>query len=97
MDDLTDRQSNTVVVPGGCTSVLQPLDVSPNKPFKAYIRSKWLSFMERSVIEAKEAEAELSDNPFQSSNEENENANIPYQNLSQICYVFAAYNLWLVL
>lgn len=27
-----------IVIPGGCTSKVQPLDVSMNKPFKAYLR-----------------------------------------------------------
>ena len=30
-----------LVIPGGCTSVLQPLDISINKPFKSYIRQSW--------------------------------------------------------
>ena len=38
-----------LVIPGGCTSVLQPLDVSLNKPFKSYIRQQWC---ERMVSEA---------------------------------------------
>ena len=42
-----------VVIPGGCTSVAQPLDVSVNKPFKGHIRSEWLAFMEKSVAEQK--------------------------------------------
>ena len=29
------------VIPGGCTSVLQPLDVCLNKPFKVHMRQKW--------------------------------------------------------
>ena len=38
-----------LVLPGGCTLVLQPLDVSINKPFKGYIRQK---LCERMVQEA---------------------------------------------
>ena len=45
------------------------MDVSLNKPFKPYVRAEWLSFIEKAVVEA---EAELSDDPFDSSDEENE-------------------------
>ena len=41
------RQLNTkwILIPGGCTSVLQPLDISINKPFKGYIRQAWTQYM----------------------------------------------------
>ena len=34
-----------LVIPGGCTSVLQPLDISINKPLKSYIRHSWCQYM----------------------------------------------------
>ena len=41
------KESNTtvLVIPGGCTSILQPLDVSINKPIKSYLRNMWLQYM----------------------------------------------------
>ena len=33
------------VIPGGCTSVLQPLDVCLNKPFKSLLRHSWQNYM----------------------------------------------------
>ena len=29
------------VIPGGLTSICQPLDVAINKPFKDYLRQEW--------------------------------------------------------
>lgn len=37
--------TTVLVIPGGCTSVLQPLDVSINKPIKSYIRHSWEQYM----------------------------------------------------
>jgi len=40
------RKMNTelVVIPGGMTSVLQPMDVSINKPFKDRLRQQYLTW-----------------------------------------------------
>ena len=40
------------VIPGGCTSVLQPVDVSLNKPFKDVLRKEWVQY----IIEQSEAD-----------------------------------------
>ena len=41
------REINTipVVIPGGCTSKIQPLDVCLNKPFKSYVRRYWSDYI----------------------------------------------------
>ena len=36
---------NLAVIPGGCTSVCQPLDVSINKPFKEHLKKEWDEWM----------------------------------------------------
>ena len=67
---LKDGNTISSLIPGGCTSVLQPLDVALNKPFKNHIRNEWLKFMEMSVAELEQEQMD-SDDPF-SSDSENE-------------------------
>lgn len=40
-------KTHLVVIPGGLTSQLQPLDVSINKPFKGLMREEWNKWMQR--------------------------------------------------
>lgn len=40
------KNVKTVFIPAGCTPILQPLDVSINKPFKSYVKQCWTEFME---------------------------------------------------
>lgn len=42
---LHDSNTDIAVIPGGLTSVLQPLDVCLNKPFKDAMRSRWNQWM----------------------------------------------------
>ena len=41
------EEINTVpiVIPGGCTSKVQPLDLCLNKPFKAFVRKHWSEYI----------------------------------------------------
>ena len=40
-----DHQTTPAVIPGGLTSMLQPLDVSLNKPFKVNMKKLWQEWM----------------------------------------------------
>ena len=52
-DDVTENlQKNnctSAIIPGGCTSKVQPLDVSINKPFKQILKNKWSHYMKSKV------------------------------------------------
>ena len=74
---LREGKSITSLIPGGCTSVLQPLHVSLNKPFKSHIRREWLKFMEDGIAmqeDEQDGEGYLSDDPLASSNESEDEA-----------------------
>ena len=43
--DLRVQNTDIAVIPGGLTSVLQPIDVSVNKPFKDSMRQEWNEWM----------------------------------------------------
>ena len=46
-----NENTDLAVIPGGLTSVLQPLDVSLNKPFKDRVRQKWMAWMAEGIHE----------------------------------------------
>lgn len=41
----SEVDTDVVLIPGGCTSILQPADVSWIKPFKDHLRGIWAKFM----------------------------------------------------
>ena len=46
---LESNNITVVTIPGGCTSKVQPLDVSLNKPFKAFVHGAWEDYMLRTA------------------------------------------------
>ena len=44
-DTLKENKTHQGIIPGGSTSVLQPLDVCLNKPFKVNMRQRWNHWM----------------------------------------------------
>ena len=45
------ENADLAVIPGGITSVLQPLDVCLNKPFKDRVRQRWMAWMAEGIHE----------------------------------------------
>ena len=45
ISEFCSQRINKAVIPSSCTSILQPLDVSLNKPFKAIFRSLWQQYI----------------------------------------------------
>lgn len=43
-----EMKTSVALIPGGLTSLLQPLDVCLNKPFKDRLRAKWIEWMSSS-------------------------------------------------
>ena len=43
---LAKGNTDIAIIPGGMTSMVQPLDVSINKPFKGLVREKWNNWLD---------------------------------------------------
>ena len=51
VEEAFKRHNTTVlIIPGGCASVIQPLDVSINQPVKGLLRTSWMKFMLEQAI-----------------------------------------------
>ena len=49
VNKITKLGVEVIHIPGGCTGLVQPLDVGYNRPFKVRIRKKWQEWMMESV------------------------------------------------
>lgn len=49
----TSKDTDVVYVPGGCTPILQPADVSWMKPFKDSLRETWAAFIRAGAVTPK--------------------------------------------
>ena len=46
---LRKTNTSTIVVPGGCTSKVQPIDVSLNRPIIDIVRGQWEEYLYRAT------------------------------------------------
>ena len=53
---LKREKTDLAVIPGRLTSILQPLDVSLNKPFKVGVRRRWMQWMDLLFDSAEDTE-----------------------------------------
>lgn len=44
-DAFQNCNTTVLVIPGGRTSILQPLDININKPVKGHLRTSWVQYM----------------------------------------------------
>ena len=54
--ELRKANCDLAIIPGGCTSVLQPLDVSINRPYKAWMRREFTAYLDTEVQRVEDAE-----------------------------------------
>ena len=45
--------SDVIIIPGGCTSIVQPMDKRINRPFKEYMRASWQEWMQQDRAKTK--------------------------------------------
>lgn len=50
--------SDVIIIPGGCTSIVQPMDRCINRSFKEYMRASWQEWMRQDRAKDKERELE---------------------------------------
>lgn len=46
---LEEMNAKSPIIPGGCTSKVQPLDVCVNKPFKQLLKASWAQYLKQAV------------------------------------------------
>ena len=49
LEEAKANMVDVVIIPGGCTSKVQPLDVCLNMPFKNILQKKWVEYIESQV------------------------------------------------
>ena len=48
---LVENKSDILMIPPGCTSKCQPMDVCINKPFKAILRKCWVNYISKIIAQ----------------------------------------------